>query len=206
MDGARQKKPRRHTLTDVDAACAAWPVEPAGQRPAVPGAVALTSDPRRLIDEHAAFVRRVLRYLGVADADLDDVCQEVFLVVIGKAAGFRRQSSFRTWIYGICWRLAQNHRRVAHRNREVLVDVPPEPAASATDPARAETRRRPRALLEALDDDKRVLIVLAEIEELTIREIAEVLECPLQTAYSRLQAARAELCAAYRARFGEEQP
>jgi RNA polymerase sigma-70 factor (ECF subfamily) len=45
-------------------------------------------------------------------------------------------------------------------------------------------------LLAELDDDKRAVLVLYEIEGLTMREVAEVVGCPLQTAYSRLHAGR----------------
>jgi RNA polymerase sigma-70 factor (ECF subfamily) len=53
-----------------------------------------------------------------------------------------------------------------------------------------ELGERLLATLDRLDDEKRAAFVLYEIEELPLREVAEVLGCPLQTAYSRLQAAR----------------
>jgi RNA polymerase sigma-70 factor (ECF subfamily) len=55
-------------------------------------------------------------------------------------------------------------------------------------------------LLEHLDDEKREVFVLYEIEELSMKEVATVCDCPLQTAYSRLRAARKILLEKYRQR------
>jgi RNA polymerase sigma-70 factor (ECF subfamily) len=55
---------------------------------------------------------------------------------------------------------------------------------------RKELRGMLAELLEQLDEDKRAVFVLYEIEELTMKEIADIVGCPLQTAYSRLHAAR----------------
>jgi len=114
------------------------------------------------------------------------------VVVSRKLGEFEGRSSHRTWIYGICVRTASSYRRLA-RHREMPTEAPPEtPAADTPD----ETLARARALaalggaLAALDEDKRTVFVLYEIEELTMAEVAEIVGCPLQTAYSRLHAAR----------------
>ena len=143
--------------------------------------------------EHLPFVFRALRRLGVAEGDIDDVCQEVFVVVMRKLAEFEGRSQLRTWIYGICVRSASDYRKRAPRRREVLTDEVPEgvtgkgPHEYATE---AEARDLLDRLLAELDDDKRAVFVLYEIEELPMAEVALALECPLQTAYSRLHAAR----------------
>jgi len=143
--------------------------------------------------EHLPFVFRALRRLGVAAGDIDDVCQEVFVVVMRKLAEFEGRSQLRTWIYGICVRSASDYRKRAPRRREVLTDEVPEgvtgkgPHEYATE---AEARDLLDRLLAELDDDKRAVFVLYEIEELPMAEVALALECPLQTAYSRLHAAR----------------
>ena len=46
------------------------------------------------------------------------------------------------------------------------------------------------SLLDELDEAKREVFAMAELDELTVPEIAEILEIPLNTAYSRLRAAR----------------
>jgi RNA polymerase sigma-70 factor (ECF subfamily) len=153
---------------------------------------------RELFDDHAGYVWRALRHLGAAEADVEDLCQEVFLVVHRKLESFEGRSGVRTWLYGICLRVASDYRRRAHVRHErphadpaEHLSAPPgfEPAA------RTEARSTLQKLLAELDDDKRDVLVLYELEGLTMKEVAEVVGCPLQTAYSRLHAARARLLA-----------
>jgi RNA polymerase sigma-70 factor (ECF subfamily) len=154
---------------------------------------------RAVYDQYASFVWRVLRRLGVRPADVEDVCQEVFVVVHRKLPGFGQRSSLRTWLYGITVRCASDHRRRAHLRHETLADTAAGQTVDAPQPGRVAAKQA-RALLDAivdgLDDDKRAVFVLYELEELQMAEVAEAVGCPLQTAYSRLHAARAEVTAA----------
>ncbi len=148
---------------------------------------------RRVFDEYAPFVWRTLRHLGVAEADVEDVCQDVFVVVHRKLEGFEGRSTLRTWLYGICLRTASDYRRRAHIRREQPVsDVPQTSIAPVQeeDVARAEARAQLARLLDLLDEEKRQVFVLYELEELEMKQVAEAVGCPLQTAYSRLRAAR----------------
>ncbi len=142
--------------------------------------------------DHARYVFRVLRRFGVAACDVEDVCQEVFVVVHRKLPEFAQRSSVRTWLYGIALRTASDYRRRAYVVRETMVEV--DVTVDPTQPD-AVARREARALLDAiidrLDDDQRAVFVLFELEELTMAEVAEIVDCPLKTAYSRLYAARA---------------
>jgi RNA polymerase sigma-70 factor (ECF subfamily) len=161
-----------------------------------PQLAAHAPDLTALFREHAPYVWRVLRRLGVREADIEDVCQEVFVVVHRKLGDFAGRSSVKTWIYGIAVRTASDYRRRAGHRREVATDTPPE-ELSRDDPHDALVARRARttldALLAQLDEDKRAVFVLYEIEELSMADVAEALGCPLQTAYSRLHAARARM-------------
>src|SRR5262245_46030301 len=89
-----------------------------------------TTDLAEIFESYAPFVWRVLRRMGVAEADAEDVCQEVFLVVHRRLAEFEARSSLRTWIYSICLRCAAAYRNRAHHRREVrsteLVEPPVE--------------------------------------------------------------------------------
>lgn len=172
----------------------------AGSTPALDPKVEPRTEPRKpslrldeVFREHAPFAWRALRRLGVPEADVEDVCQEVFVVVHRKLAAFEGRSSVRTWIYGICARTASDYRRSGRVRREVVTDAPPEVASEGGQHdavALRQARARLDAILDTLDDDKRAVFVLYEIEELTMAEVAEALGCPLQTAYSRLHAAR----------------
>jgi RNA polymerase sigma-70 factor (ECF subfamily) len=153
-----------------------------------------------LFREHAAFVWRVLRRLGVREADIEDVCQDVFVAVHKQLPSFEGRSKASTWIYGIARRRAADYRRSDRRRREDLTASVPEasgePAPGSSmdeEVARSQARALLDRLLDQLDDDKREVFVLYEIEELGMREVVEIVGCPLQTGYSRLHAARAEL-------------
>jgi RNA polymerase sigma-70 factor (ECF subfamily) len=156
--------------------------------------------------EHAPFVWRCLRRLGVASGDVDDVLQEVFLVVHRRLPDYDGRASMRAWIYGICVRKASDHRKLAHKKREHLTEHVPEGASRGDGPDAALERRRALARLDAaladLDEDKRAAFVLYEIEGLGLAEIAEAVGCPLQTVYSRLGAARKHVEHALGARGG----
>ena len=148
---------------------------------------------RTLFDEHARYVIRALRHLGIPEADVEDVAQEVFITVHRKLPEFEGRSSMRTWLYAICLRTASDHRRRAYNVRERATEAPPVDTGERTgqEPdASVESRAFVQQLLAELDEDKRTIVVLYEIEGLTMREVAEAVGCPLQTAYSRLHAAR----------------
>jgi RNA polymerase sigma-70 factor (ECF subfamily) len=139
--------------------------------------------------DHARFVWRALRYLGVVEADLEDVCQEVFLVVHRRLPEFEGRSSIRTWVYGIALRVASDYRKRTRTYRQRVSDVPPELPAPC-DYQRTEARQLLLRALERLDEDKRTVLLLYDVEGFSIPEIADLLACPVQTAYTRLHAAR----------------
>lgn len=174
-----------------------------------PNQVELTdhrSEFRQIFDEHAAFLWRTLRHLGVRERDLEDVCQDVFLVAHRRLDSFRGESSLRTWLYGIAVRLASEHRRRAHVRREVPTSDPPglEHAYHEQNPVEhSELRVLLNGILDQLDEEKRTVFVLYEIEDLDMKDVAKVVGCPLQTAYSRLHAARRVVANAVRDRAPE---
>jgi RNA polymerase sigma-70 factor (ECF subfamily) len=150
------------------------------------------SDFRRIFEEHAASVYRTLRYLGIAEADLMDAAQEVFLVVDRRRGEFEGRARLSTWIHEICVRVVLSTRRRRRRRHEDLVAEPPDAAIEADQDTRIEVRDRRDLLadlLDGLEDAQRQIIVLHEIEQLPMREVAEIVGCPLQTAYSRRNAA-----------------
>jgi RNA polymerase sigma-70 factor (ECF subfamily) len=148
---------------------------------------------RALMAEHAPYLWRVLRALGVSDTDLADVCQETFLLVHRKLPTFEGRSSLRTWICGIALNVASDYRSKAYRRREVAEDALPEQVDQARPLAEIERREAWRLvdrLLEVMPEEQRRVFVLYEIEQLPMKEVAAIVDCPLSTAYSRLHAAR----------------
>jgi RNA polymerase sigma-70 factor (ECF subfamily) len=164
----------------------------------MPGAFATGAAPLRFEDvyrDHVAFVWRSLRRLGVAEADAEDAVQDVFVVVHGKLAGFEGRSRLSTWLYGICLRVAHARRRKAHVKHE----VPEETAGAIEDveaPSAADAAQASEALvlldeaLDALPLEQRAVFTLFELDGMTCQEIADLVDAPLGTVYSRLRLAR----------------
>jgi RNA polymerase sigma-70 factor (ECF subfamily) len=153
-----------------------------------------------LYREHFRFVWRTVRRLGLQGSSVDDVVQEVFLVVHRRLDDFEGRSSAKTWLYGIVRRVVSDHRRTLRRKPALAGEAPPAdfdamacadqgPDASVE---QAERVRLLRRLLAELEDDKREVFILAELEGLTMAEIAEALDVNPNTIASRLRAARRE--------------
>jgi RNA polymerase sigma-70 factor, ECF subfamily len=161
---------------------------------------------------HFDFVWRSLRRLGVPEPQLEDSAQEVFLVIHRRLSGFEGRSSLKSWIFGIVLRVASQARRTTRRRPEQA--LPADLVASERfDPheatAQAQARELVYQLLEELDDEKRVVFILAELEQMTVPEIAEAIAVKVNTVYSRLRAARREFelaLAARRAPDSRRQP
>ena len=148
---------------------------------------------RAFFQAHSPFAWRVLRRLGVGEPDMDDVMQEVFVVVHVGLGDFLRRSSERTWLYGICVRVASGYRRRAYRRREVPTAVMVEREVPADQERLIDHDRRLDYLdrvLDSLDEYKRAVYVLHELEELPMAEVAKAVGCELKTAYSRYYAGR----------------
>jgi len=155
-----------------------------------------------IFDAHAAFVGRVLGRFGVPQRDLADVGQEVFVVVFKGLPEFAGRSTIKTWIYGICRRVAANYRRRSAHVREIPTDPLPHASSEpeSDDAFDRLARKQSLALLDGLlarlPPLQREVFVLYEVEELTMREIAEALGCSQNTAFARLYAGRRVLEAA----------
>lgn len=150
----------------------------------------IDEDLAALYEAHLDFVWRVLTNLGVPTAVVEDAVQDVFLVLHRRRDEFDGRGSVRGLLFGIARRVARQHRRVAARPQR-LTSVP---ELVGDDPADVVARRQAAAIvtafLDELDEDKRVVFVLADIEGMPIPEIAELVGIKLNTAYSRLRAAR----------------
>lgn len=142
---------------------------------------------------HSAFVWRTVRRMGIPEAAVEDVMHEVFLVVHRRLPEFDGRVAMTTWLYHQTRGVVSNHRRSRRREERRLALVDPKPSP-APDPE-AETRRGQaaefvRSFLDELDADKREVFVLAELEGLPVPEVAKMTGLKLNTAYSRLRAAR----------------
>lgn len=154
-----------------------------------------------IYNQHFPFVFRTVRRLGVPDAAVDDVVQEVFLVVHRRFDELAWSSSVETLLFGIALRVCRDHRRALERRRrslpetrepEVLENVPHGDGRPDDQLERVQARRLLHALLDQLDDDKRAIFVSVELEQLSVPEVARVMNLKLNTAYTKLRAARQE--------------
>ena len=162
---------------------------------------------RQVFDEHAEFVLRCARRYGVRPADVEDVAQETFVVVLRRYADYDPSRSMRSWLAGIVRRVAAGHMRRAHNKRELVGADVAEPSTEAVQEEQALLRQRRRILDEALDqldEKKRPVYVLFELEGMPMAEVADAVEVPLQTAYARLYAARKVIHATIEASLAEE--
>jgi RNA polymerase sigma-70 factor (ECF subfamily) len=160
-----------------------------------------------LYDEHFAFAWRTARRMGIPESAADDVVQNAFLVIHRRLADYDGHTPVRRWLLGILSRVVADHRRTYWRKdaRCVSHDAVSEgvgglPSSWSTPLEHAEQSDALRlvvALLSELDEDKREVFVLAQLEEMSAPEIAECLGLNLNTVYARLRAARQAFDAAY---------
>ena len=148
---------------------------------------------------HVGFVWRVLRACGVPPEQVEDAAQDVFVVVHRRLRDFEGRSSITTWLFAIARKVAARHRRRTTAPTEPVAEL-----AVAPDPfdqvVRSEAAATISAILDRMDEDQRLVFALVEIEQLSVADVARMLDINPNTAHSRLRLARAEFAAAVRRR------
>jgi len=139
---------------------------------------------------HVAFVWRVVRTFGVADPQLEDAVQDVFVVVHRRLSEWQGRAAITTWLFAIARRVASSHRRRKTARPETLPDDPVSAADPFAELSRAQAAATVMGILEQMDEDKRIVFALVELEQLSVPEVARMLDLKLNTAYSRLRLAR----------------
>ena len=156
-----------------------------------------------LYDRHRESVRQFVRRATAGGADADDLTHETFLTLATIARRYDGRASARPLLLGIAAQLVRQHRRGVARFLQVLTTFAvgsgdrsartPEDAASTT-----EEMTRFEQALARLPEEKRLVLLLVEREGLSGDEVAEALHVPLNTVWTRLHYARAELRKALR--------
>jgi RNA polymerase sigma-70 factor (ECF subfamily) len=151
-----------------------------------------------IFDEHFDYVWATLRRLGVRDADREDLVHEVFLKLHSRISDYDATRPLRPWLFGFAYRVAADHRRLARHRVEVL-GAPDDAVAQDTPADERVAAREERdvflAALDELDIARRALLVMHDVDGTPVPEIAEALQVPVNTAYSRLRLAREDLAA-----------
>lgn len=161
---------------------------------------------RRLFDDNHDYVWSSLRRLGVQERDLEDLTHDVFLEVHAKLDRYDRARPIRPWLFAFAVRFASDYRNLARHTTELRG----EPDAVDTLPSAEDavaTRESARLLQIALDSlgmELRAVLVLYDIDETPMKEIAQALGIPLFTGYSRLRLARAQCAETVKRLSGEK--
>lgn len=153
-----------------------------------------------LFREHLAYVLHALRRLGVRERDLEDVTHDVFLAVYRKLEQYDTRRPLRPWLFGFAFRFASDYRELARHRLEIVAetqatDERPSPLERAIQNEALEVARQSLAALEL---GRRAVFILHELDDCPMPEVAAALGIPLNTAYSRLRLARADLAATVR--------
>lgn len=163
-----------------------------------PGPSAAVPPFRAVYDDYFDFVWTSARRLGVPMDAVDDVVQEIFIVVHARLHTLEQPASLRSWVYSVVRRTVSTYHRGQHARairggteplERTAFPMQPSPLDLAVLSSELQLMWR---LLGELDGAKREVFVLAELEEMTIPEVAEAVGIPLNTAYSRLRVARQE--------------
>ena len=151
-----------------------------------------------LVRQHQRRVHRLALHLTGSAGDADDVTQETFLRAYRAIHRFDGRAALVTWLYRICVNVALNLRR---QGRRIVADIDdprvPEPVSEAASPAvtseRAQAYRQLAQALDALSESLRTTMVLACVEQLPYKDIAQVLGCSEGTVAWRVHEARRKL-------------
>jgi len=173
------------------------PQPAAAEPPSVPSTAL---DVRQLFESHLAFVWRNLRRLGVPEPLLEDAAQDVFLVVHRRSETWSPgRSTVETWLFGILLRVARNYRRAQKRRLAHFLPASEPRAvravpAAGDGPAESVARHEAIAVFEravaTLDEDRRAIFLLVDVEQLAVPQAALALGININTAYWRLRKAR----------------
>jgi len=148
---------------------------------------------RELVDRHVDLASRIIRNLGIPDCDVDDLLQQAFSVTADRL-GDITPGKEKAFLIQTAIRLAASARRAHALSRETPTDELPEVSDGRPSPEdlsdQAQTMRILDGVLAHMDIDLRSVFVLYEVEEMTMAEIATVLQIPPGTVASRLRRAR----------------
>jgi RNA polymerase sigma-70 factor (ECF subfamily) len=163
---------------------------------------------RELVAEHRDKVFNLTYRMLGNRAEAEDVAQEVFISVFKTIDTFREESKFSTWLYRVTVNHCKNRIKYLSRRHDrdqdefdEGVDGATAAAVTAPRPASRPDRQLEGAQLEIilqqaigeLDDEHRVLVILRDVEDLSMEEICEITGLPDGTVKSRLHRARMAL-------------
>jgi len=153
-------------------------------------------DPLALYERELSYVWNTLRRLGISDRDLEDRAHDVFATAIERLPAYDPARPIRPWLFGIVFRVVIGARRLKPAQNEIYV-ANPEAVDESGNPEELVSAREEAALVRAalaqVPLKRRAVLVMHDLDNTPMPEIAEALELRLNTAYSRLRVGRTEL-------------
>lgn len=160
----------------------------------------------QLMERHGPRLFNYLIRSLQSESDAADVAQETFVRVYQNRTKFNRQKSFSTWIYAIASNLVKDRYRYRSRHPQVSLDAENEATGKQFKEVLPEENPTPRETLEAaeraemirravnaLPQDLRIPLILAEYENCSQAEIGEILQCSSKAVETRIYRARRQL-------------
>jgi RNA polymerase sigma-70 factor, ECF subfamily len=150
---------------------------------------------KELVERHFDLASRIIRNLGIPDCDVDDLLQQAFSITADRMQDIDTGKE-RAFLIQTAIRLAASARRARALSREIPTPTGELPDVSDGRPTpeqltdQARTMRMLDGVLADMDLDLRTAFILYEVEEMTMAEIATVLQIPAGTVASRLRRAR----------------
>jgi RNA polymerase sigma-70 factor (ECF subfamily) len=162
--------------------------------------------------QHAETVSRWIKRLW-GPRDAQDLLHEVFLVVQRRLPDFRGESALATWLYSITVRVVvdrrkkEKWRRLLWRRAEGEIEADQSPVETPLGAAlREQATRSVYSILDIMSERDRTLLILFELEGLSARRIAHILDIAENSVWVGLHRARARFRSAYLKRFEEGAP
>jgi RNA polymerase sigma-70 factor (ECF subfamily) len=144
-----------------------------------------------IYEREVDYVWRTLRRFGVPSSDVQDAAHEVFLVLYRRWNEVDPQRPVHRWLFGVARRVAADLRAKRREDpTEFEIARPEDPLTTKRDVL--------RKAIASLDDDRRVVVILHDLEGHTGAEIAAILDISVNTVHSRLRLGRADLIATIR--------
>ena len=138
---------------------------------------------------------------GARGPEVEDLAHDVFVTAMRRWQTYDASRPVRPWLLGIAHRLLSDARRRSSRTRETAGELPE--VADERDAAGDRLREREaqaivNEALQSLDDERRTVFIMCDVEGLPPAQVAESMGAKLATTYSRLRVAREEFAAAVR--------
>ncbi|MDD4169269.1 MAG: RNA polymerase sigma factor [Desulfotomaculaceae bacterium] len=147
-----------------------------------------------LISRHVSYSYRVAYSILQNQSEAEDLTQDAFLTCYRKLAGFRKESSFRTWFSRIVVNLCYDHLRKKRREGALLGKISDRDTATVKDwMDNVDQSMEIKNALKLLSDSHRTVLVLYYELDLSVKSVAKIMNIPVGTVKSRLAGARATL-------------